>query len=52
MASLSPYERSRPSPQKVVTAPGRDEILYNKGFDKVAEDCEILKPYPKRWWTP
>jgi Ca2+-binding RTX toxin-like protein len=32
--------------------PGRDEILYNKGFDKVADDCEILKPYPKRWWTP
>ena len=32
--------------------PGRDEILYNKGFDKVAEDCEILKPYPKRYWTP
>jgi Ca2+-binding RTX toxin-like protein len=32
--------------------PGHDEILYNKGLDKVAGDCEILKPYPKRYWTP
>ena len=32
--------------------PGRDEVSYNKGLDKVAEDCEILEPYPKRWWTP
>ena len=22
--------------------PGRDEVYYNKGFDKVADDCEIL----------
>jgi Ca2+-binding RTX toxin-like protein len=32
--------------------PGRDEVTYNKGLDKVAEDCEILEPYPKRYWTP
>jgi Ca2+-binding RTX toxin-like protein len=39
-------------PDVIRCGPGRDEVLYNKGFDKVAEDCEILKPYPKRWWTP
>jgi Ca2+-binding RTX toxin-like protein len=32
--------------------PGRDEVTYNKGLDKVADDCEILEPYPKRYWTP
>jgi Ca2+-binding RTX toxin-like protein len=32
--------------------PGVDRVSYNKGLDKVADDCEILKPYPKRWWTP
>ena len=31
---------------------GRDRVIYNKGLDKVAEDCEILEPYPKRYWTP
>jgi Ca2+-binding RTX toxin-like protein len=31
---------------------GRDEVLYNKGFDKVAKDCEILKPAPKRYVLP
>ena len=39
-------------PDVIRCGPCRDEVLYNKGFDKVAEDCEILKPYPKRWWTP
>ena len=39
-------------PDVIRCGPGRDEVLYNKGFDKVAEDCEILKPYPKRWWWP
>jgi hypothetical protein len=31
---------------------GRDEVHYNKGFDKVAKDCEILKPTPKRYVLP
>jgi Ca2+-binding RTX toxin-like protein len=25
--------------------PGRDEVTYNKGLDKVADDCEHLHPY-------
>jgi hypothetical protein len=39
-------------PDVIRCGPGRDQVIYNKGLDKVAEDCEILKPYPKRWWTP
>jgi len=24
---------------------GRDEVTYNKGLDRVADDCEVLHPY-------
>jgi hypothetical protein len=26
---------------------GRDEVLYNKGLDRVADDCEVLDPASK-----
>jgi hypothetical protein len=26
---------------------GRDEVFYNKGLDRVADDCEVLHPASK-----
>jgi Ca2+-binding RTX toxin-like protein len=26
---------------------GRDEVIYNKGLDRVADDCEVLNPASK-----
>ena len=26
---------------------GRDEVTYNKGLDRVADDCEVLHPASK-----
>jgi Ca2+-binding RTX toxin-like protein len=26
--------------------PGHDEVFYNEGLDRVADDCEVLHPWP------
>ncbi len=35
---------SHKNPDYFRCGPGRDVVDYNKGLDKVADDCEILKP--------
>jgi hypothetical protein len=37
-------DNSAKNPVVFLRGPGRDEVLYNKGLDKAADDCEILQP--------
>ena len=36
---------SRKNPDVLRCGPGVDRVHYNKGLDKVADDCEDLHPY-------
>ena len=36
---------SRKNPDVLRCGPGVDRVHYNKGLDKVADDCEDLRPY-------
>ncbi len=38
-------EDSHKNPDAFRCGPGVDEVYYNKGLDKVADDCEHLHPY-------
>jgi hypothetical protein len=40
-------EKSGKNPDVFRCGAGRDEVIYNKGLDQVADDCEILSPASK-----
>jgi hypothetical protein len=41
-------EKSGKNPDVFRCGAGRDEVIYNKGLDRVADDCEVLSPASKR----
>ncbi len=40
-------EKSGKNPDVFRCGAGRDEVIYNKGLDRVADDCEVLQPASK-----
>ena len=40
-------EKSGKNPDVFRCGAGRDEVLYNKGLDRVADDCEVLRAASK-----
>jgi Ca2+-binding RTX toxin-like protein len=40
--------KSGKNPDVILCGAGRDEVTYNKGLDRVAADCEVLRPVSKR----
>ena len=39
--------KSGKNPDVIRCGAGRDEVTYNKGLDRVADDCEVLHPASK-----
>jgi Ca2+-binding RTX toxin-like protein len=39
--------KSGKNPDVIRCGAGRDEVTYNKGLDRIADDCEILHPVSK-----
>ena len=39
--------KSGKNPDVFRCGPGRDEVTYNKGLDRAAQDCEVLRPVSK-----
>src|SRR5215204_2805371 len=40
-------EKSGKNPDVFRCGAGRDEVTYNKGLDRVGDDCEVLSPVSK-----
>jgi hypothetical protein len=38
------YKARDKNPDYFRCGPGRDEVSYHKGLDRVADDCEVLHP--------
>jgi Ca2+-binding RTX toxin-like protein len=43
--------KSGKNPDVIRCGPGHDEALYTKGLDRVADDCEILRPHGRKYWS-
>jgi Ca2+-binding RTX toxin-like protein len=44
--------KSGKNPDVIRCGAGRDEVTYNKGLDRVADDCEVLHPASKAMVAP